>query len=305
MSALEQTECHECGQIIHYQPQRWKSQVVCSNCQTSFAVEATAPPPPSEKGPTPLPSHLQQPEAAVNPGGGAAQEQSQVPTHRYQRSKIGGVIFASILVVLIGGAVIGGIWGLALLDSNTARKEKAEKDKQEEVESKKKIVYAEVGKKGAKLGKIQVNIKLVEFGPLRVKDQSNRVHVSSDSLLQIFLEIRSRFPGDVNYVSWYGNSFDRSGKQVVAQLSDQNGTVFNMPVFGDVKGLFGHTPKATLERNERAQDCVVFELPAGTAITDIKELKLALPMECFGRKGTLYFKIPQEEIQLVAEEDGN
>ena len=42
---------------------------------------------------------------------------------------------------------------------------------------------------------------------------------------------------------------------------DQDGTVFNMPVFGDVKGIDGHTAKATLEKNQRVKDCIVFELP--------------------------------------------
>ncbi|MEE2641151.1 MAG: hypothetical protein VX768_11035, partial [Planctomycetota bacterium] len=73
----------------------------------------------------------------------------------------------------------------------------------------------------------------------------------------------------------------------------------------DVKGLFGHTPKATLEKNQRLQDCMIFEIPAGKTITDIQELRLTLPMECFGNSGDIHFSIPQEMISLVTDDGGN
>lgn len=303
MATLEQTECPECGQIVHYQPQRWKAQVICSNCQQSFAVEAIQAPAVPEAEGTPLPSHLTQQSDAQPPPPSTAEPESSADRFQYRRSKVGGVVWAAVGVVLLAGAVIGGIWGLALLDRNTAENDRIRKKEKREIEAEQKKSFALVGKKGAKLGNIQVNVKLVEFGPLRVKDQSNRVHVSSDSLLQIYIEIRNRNSDAVNYVSWYGNSFESQGKQVVAQLSDQDGTIYNMPVFGDVKGLFGHTAKAKIEKNERVPDCIVFELPPKTSVTDIKELKLTLPMQSFGRNGEMNFKIPQDKIQLVSEEN--
>lgn len=300
MSSLEQTECPECNQIVHYQPQRWKAQVVCSNCQATFPVEAVNPPSLPNADASPIPSHLQ---GTAQPPGGPEESpssESGVETFRYRRSKFGSMITVAILLTLLAAGVVGGITWLAMYDSSTKNQqsEKSEEERKEEV--KKKAITA--GKKRAKLGNLEVGVKLVEYGPLRVKDQTNKVHISSDPLLQIHLEIRSRNPRSVDYVSWYGNSFERGDSQVVAELTDQNGDVCDMPVFGDVKGLFGHTAKATIEKNERVQDCVVFELPAGKTITDIKELYLTLPMECFGNQGEIHFKIPAEMIALVSDQ---
>ena len=303
MGTLEQTECPECGQIVHYQPQRWKAQVICSNCQASFPVEAPQPPAVPPQVQSPIPSHLQENSDPQLPAQPASVSQPATERVRYQRSKIGGLVSTSLLLFALIAAIIGGIWGLAMWDSKTAEEKKNQRAADKDANH--KINYALAGKKRAKLGNLEVAVKLVEFGPLRVKDQNNKVHVSSEPLLQIFVEIRSRGSRPVDYVSWYGNSFKRGNDQVVAQLSDTSGKIFNMPVFGDVKGLFGHTPQAKIEKNERIQDCIVFELPAGASVTDFEELRLSLPMECFGNFGTLYFKIPKDLIRLVSEEAGN
>lgn len=301
MGTLEQTDCPECGQIVHYQPQRWKAQVVCSNCQAAFPVEA-AQPGAGVPDSSPIPSHLQagnepQPQSTVHSG--------QVSTGepiRYQRSKIGGVVFAAMTVVVLALAAVGGIWGLAMLDNQNAEDSK---NKNQSQLPDRKIKYFVAGKQRAKLGNVEVGVASVEYGPLRVKDQANIVHISSDPLIQIFVEIRSRQPNTLNYVSWYGNSFERGSDQVVAELRDQDGKVFNMPVFGDVKGIFGHISAARMEKNERIQDCIVFELPESIKITDIKELRLSLPMECFAKQGAIHFKISNELIQLVTDESGD
>lgn len=303
MTTLEQTECPECSQIVHYQPQRWKAQVVCSNCQATFPVEAVQPPSLPGAEPSPIPSHLQKESGPPELTEPSASETKESETFRYQRSKVGGVMMTAILIVLIAGGVVGGIVGLAMLDKNSTDNKKAERERKEEAN--KKIDYTLAGKKRVKLGDLEVGVKLVEFGPVRVKDQTNKVHVSSEQLLQVYLEIRSRRSSDVEYVSWYGNSFARGDDRVVAELTDQDGRSCDMPVYGDVKGLFGHTPQAVIARNERIQDCIIFELPKNTTVTDIKELRLSLPMECFGNEGNLYFKIPQELITLVSDDSGD
>lgn len=301
MSSVEQAECPECAQIVHYQPQRWKAQVVCSNCQASFPVDAVQPPAFPGQDQNPIPSHLQ--ESSGRPGAPdeAMSADPEGETSRYHRSRMGGNITVLIICVLLGVVFVGGIVGLAMYDNKTQEKKEAE----EKTARKKKINFVTAGKKKVKQGGLEFAIKLVEFGPLRVKDQANTVHVSSGSLLQIHLEIRSRRSSNVNYVSWYGNSFSRGDKQVVAELTDQNGKTCDMPVFEDVKGLFGHTPKATMEKNGRLRDCIVFELPPNSTITDISEFRLTLPMECIGNTGNIYFSIPQEMIGLISKDDGS
>ena len=252
---------------------------------------------------TPIPSHLQgtTDDPAVEEKKTLTQSSSE--TFCYKKSKVGGIITVSIFVMLLAAGVVGGIAALAMLDSKTKENEK-EADRKNG-DQKKKVEYITAGKKRAKMGDLEVAVKLVEYGPLRVKDQTNKVHVSSDPLLQIHFEIRSRRNSTVEYVSWYGNSFSRGNDQVVAELTDQNGKTCDMPVFGDVKGILGHTPKAWIEDNERVQDCVIFELPKGSTITDITEFRLTLPMECFGNTGNIRFKIPQSMINLVTDENGD
>ncbi|MEC9092840.1 MAG: hypothetical protein VX438_09065 [Planctomycetota bacterium] len=301
MSSVEQVECPECAQIVHYQPQRWKSQVICSNCQFSFPVAAVQPPDLPGQEPIPIPSHLQEGSDTANIPGQTKSANPDQESPGYRRSKLGGNLTALAICVLLGAGLAGGMVALALFDNKTQEKKETEHKKAKE----KKRKFVTAGKKRVKLGDLEIGIKLVEFGPLRVKDQNNKVHESSDSLLQIHVEIRSRRSNNVEYVSWYGNSFSRGQEQVVAELTDQQGQTLDMPVFGDVKGLFGHTPTATIEKNERISDCLIFELPQNTTIADIRELELVLPMECFGNKGNVYFRIPQDMIVLITKGDAD
>lgn len=258
-------------------------------------MEALAPPVPGAET-TPIPSHLRN-ESGPEMESGSPETESAPDTYRYQRSKIGGLMTAAILIVLLAIGVVGGIIGLALLDSNNEQQQQEQRKAERETT---KVNYTLAGKKRVRLGGLEVGVKLVEYGPLRVKDQANRVHISDSPHLQIHLELRSRRSTPVKYVSWYGRSFPRGSSQnVVAELKDQDGTSYNMPVYEDIKGLFGHVDEAVLEKSQRIQDCIIFELPENRKITDIKELYLTLPMECVGSDGDIRFLIPQEFITLV------
>jgi DNA-directed RNA polymerase subunit M/transcription elongation factor TFIIS len=296
MSSLEQTDCPECAQIIHYQPQRWKTEVVCSNCQATFTVEAAQPPALPTDENIPIPSHLQgQTDVEESPSSETVPSSSPEP-RRYSRSKFASVLNSGLIVIVLLLLLGGGIVALIMWDTNTEKKNKEQRQANGNSEE---ITYVLAGKKRVKLAGFEIGVKFVEYGPIRVKDQQAVVHESSGSLLQIYLEMRSRRNNPMTYVSWYGNSFDREGVQQVATLTDENGNPCEMPVFDDVTGVFGHTAEAILERNGRLEDCLIFELPAGVKITDFKELRLTLPMENIGNSGNIYFKILEEDIRLV------
>ena len=109
MSSLEQTECPECGQVVHYQPQRWKAQVVCSNCQATFPVEAMNPPVGNTDAP-PIPSHLQgQNESSMTADAPMSEGTPDGESFRYKRSKVGGIVIVSSLMVLLAGGVVGAL----------------------------------------------------------------------------------------------------------------------------------------------------------------------------------------------------
>lgn len=297
-SSLEQTECPECGQVVHYQPQRWKAQVVCSNCQETFAVEASATSTSAASEKTPLPSHLQSPSPNVGMPPKLPDE-TTASALNYKRSKAGGPLIA-VVVILVFVAVIGvGVVYLVQLDSvakSNGNDNASDRDKGKDVPE--KINYLLAGKKKGRIGGVEVSIRKVEYAPLRVKDQNFKVHDSSEMVLQIYLEVRTKRMGETMYTSWYGNLFKRGDVDVEATLQDETGRLCLMPVYEGVSTVQGNTPFAKLEKNQRVNDCIIFSLPEGVGITDIKELRLKLPMETVSSVGDIYFKIPRDAIKL-------
>lgn len=297
--SVEQTDCPECGQIVHYQPQRWKAQVVCSNCQHTFAVEAATPPVPVADG-SPIPSHLQGGASpAPTPTDAPADEPS---TFRYRRSKVGGNLFAIFLVLAVVGVIGGSITLLVMLDRQSdQRQADADKEaKKNKTAPQEDIQYLKAGKQKGRVANVEVGINRVEYSPLTVKDQNNTVHQSDNMVIQVILDIRSRREKATPYQSPYGWEFKRGTENVTATLTDDQGTVLNMPVYEGVANVQWHTKTATLEKNDRISDCLIFELPEGRKITDIKSLKFHLPMECVGSNATLFFNIPGESIKLIS-----
>ena len=295
-SSLEQTECPECGQIVHYQPQRWKAQVVCSNCQETFAVEPGANSPAAASGKTPLPSHLQSPSQNVG-SSPAIPDETTTTALNYKRSKAGGPLIAG-LVILVFVVVIGaGVIYLVQLDSVAKSKgndNTSDGDKDVPAE----INYLLAGKKKGRLGEVEVAVRKVEYAPLRVKDQNFKVHDSSEMVVQVYLELRTKRMEETVYTSWYGNLFERGDAEVEATLQDETGRLCEMPVYEGVSRVQGNTPFAKLEKNQKINDCIIFSMPEGVGITDIKELRLKLPMETVGSVGDIYFKIPRDDIKL-------
>lgn len=295
-SSLEQTECPECGQVVHYQPQRWKAQVVCSNCQETFAVEPSANSPAAASGKTPLPSHLQSPSQNVG-NSPAIPDETTTTALNYKRSKAGGPLIA-VVVILVFVAVIGaGVIYLVQLDSVAKSKgddNTSDGDKDVPAE----INYLLAGKKKGRLGEVEVAIRKVEYAPLRVKDQNFKVHDSSEMVVQVYLEVRTKRKEETVYTSWYGNLFKRGDAEVEATLQDETGRLCVMPVYEGVSRVQGNTPFAKLEKNQKINDCIIFSMPEGVGITDIKELRLKLPMETVSSVGDIYFKIPRDDIKL-------
>lgn len=295
-SSLNQTECPECGQVVHYQPQRWKAQVVCSNCQETFAVEASANSTAAVSGKTPLPSHLQSPSPDVGMPQELADEESATALN-YKRSKAGGPLIVVLVILVFVAAIGAGVIYLVQLDrvaksngnDNTSDRDKGVPEK---------IKYLLAGKKKGRIGGVEVAIRKVEYAPLRVKDQNFKVHDSSEMVLQVYLEVRTKRMEETVYTSWYGNLFKRGDVDVEATLQDETGRLCLMPVYEGVSTVQGNTPFAKLEKNQRVNDCIIFSLPEGVGITDIKELRLKLPMETVSSVGDIYFKIPRDDVKL-------
>lgn len=295
-SSLEQTECPECGQVVHYQPQRWKAQVVCSNCQETFAVEPSANSPAAASGKTPLPSHLQSPSQNVG-NSPAIPDETTTTALNYKRSKAGGPLIA-VVVILVFVAVIGaGVIYLVQLDS-VAKSKSDDNTSDGDKDVPAEINYLLAGKKKGRLGEVEVAVRKVEYAPLRVKDQNFKVHDSSEMVVQVYLEVRTKRKEETVYTSWYGNLFKRGDAEVEATLQDETGRLCVMPVYEGVSRVQGNTPFAKLEKNQKINDCIIFSMPEGVGITDIKELRLKLPMETVSSVGDIYFKIPRDDIKL-------
>ena len=196
-----------------------------------------------------------------------------------------------------------GIGAVYLLQLDSVAKSKAsenEPDGDEKKDSPKKINYLLAGKKKGRIGNVDVGVRKVEYAPLRVKDQSFKVHDSSEMVIQIYLEVKTKRMGETKYTSWYGNLFKRGDVDVEATLQDETGRKCLMPVYEGVSTVQGNTPSAIMEKNQKVNDCIIFSLPEDVRITDIEELRLKLPMETVNSVGDIYFKIPRDDIKLYS-----
>ena len=205
-------------------------------------------------------------------------------------------ISALILLLVVGGlgaayiAVGDKLWQRPKTEDVVVKQQKGIPSVDE------KKSWPSADKNAAKFGKIRVKIKQVIFAPVRGKDGSNVVQTSGEtSYLHIHLEIRNMGPEGSPYLSWYGNLFEDGMYR--AEVYDQDDREFDMMVFEDITAIAGHTASRSMGHKDIFGDVIIFEIPADTSLSDIKELYCRLPGQAFSVNGSMKFKIPASMIK--------
>lgn len=205
---------------------------------------------------------------------------------------IGLIILMAIPMGLLGAYVLVGddLFGSADVEKKVAKQGRG-KDANAD-----RAKWPTAYKNALKLGKFQIQVKEVDFAPVRGRDASNVVQTSGETAyVHVRLEIRNTGADGHEYLSWYGNIFE-NGKYR-AELFDQDNSELEMMVFEDVKGIAGHTSGATLDRKEIIEDVIIFELNESQEIADIDTLYCRLPGQALGISGEIKFKIPKSMIK--------
>jgi len=148
------------------------------------------------------------------------------------------------------------------------------------------------------LNSVEVDVDYVGYGEVRAKDAANRVIVSEDkNYLQVFVNIKNLRSAALRYNSWYGNSFDSSGRQVAATLVDDQGQQYEMLKFTHVTAIMGHTPNSVLDAKGAVKDVIVFVMPSTVNRGTIRYFHLDLPAAAYDGSGSYRFEIPSGVIQ--------
>lgn len=240
-----------------------------------------------------LPTPALPPQAT---GGGAVPEAAARP-RLAKRSSGGGLMMIGLAVVALlviggGGALLVMYKGTGIFMQESTRGTGEAGRRGETDDGAGGTVTWTDASKSAALNHIKVRIDRVEFGEVRAKDARNKVQTSDNAnFLQIFLELENQGDKPVDYQSWYGNEFSSDEGQVVALLADQDGHEFPMMTFGDVARVRGHVTQEQLNKRDKVQDVVIYDLPDGVDRRSIKSLHLTLPAAAYGDRGLYRFKI--------------
>jgi hypothetical protein len=147
------------------------------------------------------------------------------------------------------------------------------------------------------LNDVPLAIERVEYGEVRAKDATNRVIVSAERhYLQIQVRLRNRRSQQLDYQSWYGNTFAvRDGTSAV-MLEDDDGRRYDAMRRTGLSAVRGHTPAANLSPNDTVTDVLVFVVPDTAARRRITHFRLRLPAAAYGGTGEYRFLIPRAMI---------
>jgi hypothetical protein len=324
--SIKEIACPRCGKPYILEANRWKEEVVCSNCKTKITVATTAEM--TAANTMPLPPHLQgtaaslmppavgNPEPVANTGAvvppiqpaagvapppqmGASNAAPKSPARSKSGNNWVGTLVACVLLML--GIVVITVFVFAIAsninltdDSHVAKPEKKQKRPAAEINFD-KITWANAKTESSKLDKIIIKIPMIQFSEIRAKDSSHGVLISKGTnYLQVFIEMRNR-GGDKQYESWFqdpGEEFERLPK-----LFDQDHNELPMMLFDDAASVQGHVRQATFEADSELNDMIVFDLPEGKSIESIQSLYLVLPGSAVRENRKAYFKIPAEMIR--------
>lgn len=246
-------------------------------------------------------------EASAPPVGTSGE--SAAPAAFRNRRRNDALVVGSLVVLVIGLAVAGIVLALATRDSGESAKESAEAasdtsspgstiqrpggtgpaDKPADRQ------WLDGSQDTARQGDVRVRISSVVIGGPRVIQEALGLpgRPRRDYLLVTIELENAGADRKLEHASWGGNG--PTGSR--ATLTDSLGKTYRLKRFRGV-GTDGRPATAPIDPNERIEDPLVFDPPAGAA----EFLLLRLPAAAFGRPGELCFKIPREMIVTAGEQ---
>lgn len=280
-------------------------------------VPSTPPPASSAAMASPLPPQLatSAASAAQSRGVGAALPDSQnidrlasSVNSKMRNGRAAGftgkLLLGLVCTTLVAAVLLGAYAAIEYLPSLSRSSKTAKRNGEDENLSTttRKSPWTDVSQENLaqRLSGVKVQVLRVDFGEVFARDANNKVQSSAGSLfLQFFLRVENTTKLEIDYRSWYGNTFKHlDGQKSVAMLVDNEDRKYQMMTFGDVVTVKGHVPSATLKtRNvgddrKYVEDVLIFDVPADVVPENVKYFRLELPAVAVDGKGHFRFQIP-------------
>lgn len=146
---------------------------------------------------------------------------------------------------------------------------------------------------------VLVRVKRVEYGEVLGRTERNEgVSASGGDYLIVYFQVENRRDADLDYISWYGNTFRDGETTTAARLSDAAGKRYSQVTFDSVRTVKGHMARTIIAPRDRIDDVLVFGVPREVIEKLDQPLKLELPRSAIDSslKGSYRFQIPRRML---------
>lgn len=217
-------------------------------------------------------------------------------------------------VLLFGGLFLGVLSGVAIVGYMLVRRPipvptAADKDRNVEVATESKetnpleLMWTDASQRALRKNGMKVRIEALEYFPIYGYDEQRRlIRLSDQPYLVVRLNVTNQWPKSQKYVPWYGNTFDVEGRTTGAMLWDDRGNEYAVQIFEDVPSIQGQQFERHLEKGQEVNDLIVFEVPAGVDLRELKSWRLQLPSAAVGQIGAYRFELPRTMLKTQREE---
>ncbi len=308
---MPEVTCPTCQASLAVPVELMGQTVLCTACQRPFQT-------PAAPAAMPLPPHLAARQPAQTPTAQtptastavppppvgepshehADQEQADAETASNARSGPAGQIawMACWLILLVSAITALAYFNPLKLRRTTPQPEAAPEPLEEIVIDpwEGEVRWSERDDVWLVLHRRKVRILAVRYEAVRTKDDTNTVRVSDRKYLQIDVRVMNATTDTPTYTSWF-----QLGKASTARLEDDQGRRYPIAMLVDARRVKGHTATAAMTPLERIDDVLVFEIPEGVTLSDIRYLRLTLPAAAWGDEGEMRFQIANDRIKTT------
>lgn len=258
--------------------------------------QATVVPPPIPHGrPPPIPT-ASPPASGKAAAAGEADDAPPPKIHRRRGMWYELVLFGGLFCIVVGGL---GFASYLMLQRGDVAVSPEHKDRdvvvqaEEDAPSKLADLWADGSRRSLRKNGMKVRLEEVEYFPIYGYDENRRlIRLGDKPYLKIIFNVTNQWARSQRYTPWYGNTFEVEGRTTGAMLWDDQGREYAVQIFTDVPSLQGQQFECYLEKNQELNDLLIFDVPEGVDLLQVKSWRLQLPASAVGQVGAYRFEIP-------------
>ena len=278
--------CVACGGVFVMQRQRWQGDPATANEQPSPVPMAQ---PVGGPGNVPMAQPVTPTEMEAPAGDAAFEEEARGGA----RVPVGPLLAMGSLIAAVVLAVGLLLRGDPLVIQAGAPRVDPDQSAKGATETAERVSnWVDASKASLQIDRVNIRVKRVEFGHVNGRNEKNRITLSADSYLAVYVQLNNQAGAPRGYRSWCREDPDGSAK-----LSDDSDRVYGISLPADIQRIRGRTAEADLVAGEVVEDVLLFVTPADWTVGGVEYLRLELAASAFGGEGVYRFQLPGNMIR--------